>query len=90
MPKVSFSLFLYIFFKQKSHSKNKLMTCRINNSTKSNIVELHCRYGFPINEVEDEAEEDCEVSLELDILLEHGGKRDSSAPRIVGSDQSML
>lgn len=36
--------------------------------------EVHCKYGFPINHVEDGDEEDCEVPVELARLLEHKEK----------------
>ena len=56
---------------QKTHSKNKLITFRANKSIERNIAEVHCKFGFPINQVEDDGEEDCEVPLELARLLEH-------------------
>lgn len=56
--------FFHIFFKN-NHSKNNLITCKENNSTERNIAEVRCKYGFPINQAEDDSEEDCEVPLEL-------------------------
>lgn len=73
MEKVSFILFFISFYK-KIHSKNKLITCRAIDSTKSNITEVCCRSGFPINQAEEDDEEDCEVPPELAKLLKHEEK----------------
>lgn len=76
--KINGKIFLFFTFKsfskQKLHSKKKLITCRVNNSTDSNIVEVRCRSGFPINQAKDDSEKDCEVSPELARLIEHEGK----------------
>lgn len=64
----------YMFFKKISHSINKIITCRANNSTEINIVEVRCKFGFLINQSEDDGEEDYEVPLELSRHLEHEEK----------------
>lgn len=71
----SFFSFIFSIFFKKSNSKNKLITCKANNSTECNIAEVRCKSGFPINQAEDDREKDCEVLPELAILLEHEEKR---------------
>lgn len=73
MTKVCFSFIFHILF-QKAHSKNKLITRRANNSTECNIVEVCYKFGFPINQAEDDGGEDCEVPLELARLLKNEEK----------------
>lgn len=73
MEKVSLHLF-FIYFSKKSHSKNKLITCRANNSTEHNIAEVSCKSRLPINQVKDDADEDYKVPPKLARLLKHEEK----------------
>lgn len=38
------------------------------------MTEIRCKFGFPINQVEDDSEKDCEVLTELARLLDHEEK----------------
>lgn len=58
-------IFLCYTFFQKPHSKINSYTYRAKDSTENNLVEIHYKYGFPINQAEDDSEEDCEVPTEL-------------------------
>lgn len=66
MAKVSFSFF-NTFFKSS-------YTFKTNNSTKNNLAEVRCKFGFPVNQAKDDSEEDCEVPDELARLIEHEEK----------------
>lgn len=72
MEKVS--VIFHIFFFQKAYSKNNLITCRANDSTVSNFVEVHCKSVFPINQAKENDKEDYEAPSELARLLEHEEK----------------
>lgn len=71
MAKVSF---FFVAFFSKAHSKVSSYTCRANNSIEHNLAEVRCKFGFLINQAEEDDEEDCEVPSELARLLEHEEK----------------
>lgn len=84
MEKFSFSFYIF----SEAHSKRSSYTCRANDSTENNLVEVRCKSGFSINQAKDDGEEDYEVPAEITRLLEHEEKEIQPQKRANRSDQS--